>query len=282
MNDTLLLVNESQRHLDALTEVLENVGYEVIPCCSPREALEQLQEEPNVSGVLTDLYLQGIDGWRLCRLLRGHENPAISELPIIVYSALLEGEIVEEISSQVGATDFLALPLEPQTLLARVRRALAGGTKFSRQPVNIITHLEDIAKRVRQVLDPSRFSIRQIKPDEVNDKVATERLFVLGPDISRANLGHIIPLIRPPGSPGVAIFIHDNLSPVEILNCVLQGVDDVVDVKALDNLEEIFWRCRRHRSLLRVRELASQHYEQSHSHKNSAKRMFELFLNPIN
>ena len=282
MNETLLLVNESQDHLDALTELLENVGYEVIPCCSPREALEQLQEEPNVNGVLTDLYLEGIDGWRLCRLLRGHENDAISELPIIVYSALLEGEIVEEISSQVGATDFLALPLEPQALLSRVRRALSGGTKFSRQPVNIISDLDDSTEKVRQVLDPSLFSCRHLKLDEVNDSISTERLFVLGADVERSSLHQLIPLIRPPGSPGVAILIHDGFSPSEILDCVLKGVDDVVAINELNNLEEIFWRCRRHRSLLRVRELASQQFRQNSSQKSSAKRMFELFLNPMN
>jgi CheY-like chemotaxis protein len=69
--------------------------------------------------LITEILIPRVDGLTLCRLVRA--NPALRELPVLVFSILAAGTRARE----AGATAFLRKPLIESTFLAEVARAIA-------------------------------------------------------------------------------------------------------------------------------------------------------------
>lgn len=53
---------------------LRRAGYDVIEAESGEEALEKLQQNPDIRVALLDIMLPGIDGFEVCRRIRGHQS----------------------------------------------------------------------------------------------------------------------------------------------------------------------------------------------------------------
>jgi putative two-component system response regulator len=113
---TVLVVDddESARHL--LARLLSRQGYTVESAVDGVSALEAVQEsEPDV--VLLDVMMPGLDGFEVCRRLKG--DPATRLTPVVlVTGANDQAHRVEGLV--VGADDFLAKPVDTDELLARV------------------------------------------------------------------------------------------------------------------------------------------------------------------
>ena len=74
------------------------------------EALAGLSARPDVDLFVVDLHMPGIDGWKLCRLLRSPEFARFNATPILVVSATFTGDDVASITRELGAN---ALPRGP-------------------------------------------------------------------------------------------------------------------------------------------------------------------------
>ena len=106
-----LVVNDDPFQLRLTASILTRDGYEVLSCLDAEEALTQLSQR-GADVIITDLYMPGIDGWRLCRLLRSSAYKAFNRIPILVVSATFSGADAEEITAQLGADGFLSAPYE--------------------------------------------------------------------------------------------------------------------------------------------------------------------------
>jgi putative two-component system response regulator len=71
--------------------------------------------------VVTDVSMPGLSGPDLVRLLR--ENEATKDTPVIVLTGLHEASLKRQVLD-LGATDLLTKPIQPDDLLARLRSAL--------------------------------------------------------------------------------------------------------------------------------------------------------------
>ena len=110
---TILVVNDDPLQLRMLSKLLEKDGKEVITCLGGEEALGKLRKLNAVDLIVTDLYMPGIDGWKLCRLLRSAEFHHFNQTPILVISATFRGSDAEEITRELGANAFLSVPYSP-------------------------------------------------------------------------------------------------------------------------------------------------------------------------
>src|SRR5258706_361396 len=128
-NPTVLVVNDDPSQLRITSKALSCDGFEVLPCADAEQALRLLGEGGAVDVVVTDLYMPGIDGWRLCRLLRSAAFARFNTIPILVVSAIFSGSDAEDLTVQLGADGFLAAPYEPAKL-CRVVRNLIGDLKL--------------------------------------------------------------------------------------------------------------------------------------------------------
>jgi len=115
----VLVVDDDQDILDALSEILEVEGYTVQRARNGREALQRLEQGlPDL--VLLDLMMPVMDGWEFARSLGPGDRPSI-----IVLSA---DRNVSSKAKEIGALGWLAKPFELSELLAAVRRAVPAET----------------------------------------------------------------------------------------------------------------------------------------------------------
>ncbi len=96
---------------------LSPADYDHICASTGRDCLEKARAlDPDL--VLLDIRLPDLDGFEVCRKLRG--DPDLAEIPVILITAFNEPEARRR-GIEAGADDFIAKPLDPEELAARVR-----------------------------------------------------------------------------------------------------------------------------------------------------------------
>jgi two-component system response regulator FlrC len=117
MTSLPLLIVEDDRDLrDALCITLELAGYAVIPAADGSEALLAM-ERRRVGLVISDIQMQPLDGLGLLREIK----QVHSHVPVVLMTAF--GDIQSAVAAmRAGASDYLAKPFEPASLLAQVER----------------------------------------------------------------------------------------------------------------------------------------------------------------
>jgi len=117
MNERILVVDDTEAILDAVTDALATEGFEVQGASDGRTALEAAQAEP-FDLVILDLMLPGLSGTEICRRLR-----AESPVPIIMLTAR-DSEADRVLGLELGADDYITKPFSEVELLSRVRAIL--------------------------------------------------------------------------------------------------------------------------------------------------------------
>jgi CheY-like chemotaxis protein len=109
---SVLVVDDEVDIRTAMTEVLEEEGYEVYAAGDGKEGLDRLREkQPSV--ILLDLMMPGMNGWEFRRAQQ--REPEVSDIPVIVLTAMGRAPSIE-------AQSFLQKPFDLDTLLDEVRR----------------------------------------------------------------------------------------------------------------------------------------------------------------
>jgi CheY-like chemotaxis protein/HAMP domain-containing protein len=117
----LLLVDDDMRTVYALSAVLRAKGAEVLVADTGRAALDMLARHPDVELVLMDIMMPEMDGYEAIRRLR--LDPRFAQLPVIALTAkAMQGD--REKCIEVGATDYLAKPIDPENLATILRERL--------------------------------------------------------------------------------------------------------------------------------------------------------------
>jgi len=116
----ILCVEDDVNLQKNLSFILWREGYEVLCAQTGEEALELVRrEKPDL--ILLDLMLPGIDGYKVCGILK--KDPSTSEILVIMVTAKKRMEdIVAGLKDY--ADDYVTKPFEPQVLLARIQALL--------------------------------------------------------------------------------------------------------------------------------------------------------------
>ena len=113
----VLVVEDEAAIADTVLYALRSEGYGARHCLLGRQALELL-EEGGFELVVLDVGLPDINGFDVCRQLRG-----FSQVPVIFLTARND-EIDRVLGLELGADDYMAKPFSPRELVARVRARL--------------------------------------------------------------------------------------------------------------------------------------------------------------
>lgn len=112
---TVLLIEDDHDLSAAIAEYLGKQGIRVQVEARGDRALARIAElQPDL--VILDVMLPGMDGFEICRELRGHGNP----VPVIILTAK-EDDFDQVLGLELGADDYLAKPVQPRVLLARIK-----------------------------------------------------------------------------------------------------------------------------------------------------------------
>jgi HAMP domain-containing protein/signal transduction histidine kinase/CheY-like chemotaxis protein len=114
----ILIVDDDVRNLFALTTVFERYNINAITAESGHEAINILNENPNIEMVLMDIMMPEMDGYETTqKIRREHKN---TSLPIIAVTAkAMKGDRQKCI--EAGASDYITKPLKIDQLLSLMR-----------------------------------------------------------------------------------------------------------------------------------------------------------------
>ncbi len=114
----VLIVDDDTRNTFALVTVLEDKEMKVIAGKNGKEALELLEEHPDVDIVLMDIMMPEMDGYEATRHIRAQLK--YRKLPIIALTAkAMKGDKAKCIDA--GANDYLSKPIDMDRLLSLMR-----------------------------------------------------------------------------------------------------------------------------------------------------------------
>ncbi len=113
----VLLVDDDVRNLFALASLLEDRGMQVVFGETGTEALSALERHQDIDIVLMDIMMPDMDGNETIAAIR--KTPGLRELPIVAVTAkAMEGD--RQRSLEVGASDYITKPVEPDRLLSLI------------------------------------------------------------------------------------------------------------------------------------------------------------------
>ena len=114
----VLVVDDDARNIFALTTVLENHEMDVLSATNGRQAIELIEQTPDLSVVLMDIMMPEMDGYETMREIR--KDPRLRTLPILALTAkAMKGD--REKCLEAGASDYVAKPVNTDQLLSLLR-----------------------------------------------------------------------------------------------------------------------------------------------------------------
>ena len=114
----ILLVDDQPAKLLTYEAILEQLGENLIKANSAREAFEQLLKT-EIAIVLVDVCMPDLDGFQLAAMVR--EHPRFQKTAIIFVSAVLLADVDHLRGYEIGAVDYVPVPVIPEVLRAKVR-----------------------------------------------------------------------------------------------------------------------------------------------------------------
>jgi DNA-binding response OmpR family regulator len=112
----ILVVEDDRDIADLIAHALAKAGYETDRVASGPDALASARAAAP-DAIILDLMLPGLDGFDVCRALRGHDGTA--SIPIIMLTA--RGEEADRVAGlELGADDYVTKPFSAKELVARV------------------------------------------------------------------------------------------------------------------------------------------------------------------
>jgi DNA-binding response OmpR family regulator len=117
----IMIVDDDKEATDLLENLLKLEGYEPISVNDSTIAARIAGFlHPDV--FLLDLMMPGIDGFKLCRLIR--EDSEFAHTPIIIVTALSDNDS-RIVAFGAGASDYITKPYHPRELALKIKALIA-------------------------------------------------------------------------------------------------------------------------------------------------------------
>lgn len=120
---SILVVDDNHDNADIISQYLGAMyEYPIAVAYDGEEAL-RLFNEQRPAIVLLDVMMPGMDGWEVCRAMKGH--PELGGRVRVIMVTALDDLGDKRTALQTGADDFLEKPIDLPKLAAAVRRNAA-------------------------------------------------------------------------------------------------------------------------------------------------------------
>ncbi len=154
---TILIVEDDDDLVNLLEYRLHKGGFDTIIARDGNEAC-RLIKEVAVELVLLDILMPGMDGWEVCRRIRGHQDKRVATLPVIMLTALSNGE--NRIKGlECGADVYLAKPYSIREVVLNCRRLIAE----RRERVRLQSELDALREKEQGCYDAQRMLFHELR-----------------------------------------------------------------------------------------------------------------------
>jgi DNA-binding response OmpR family regulator len=134
MNTTILTIDDDPAITELLSVILRANGFEVLIANSGEEGI-RIAREKSPRLIILDLMMPDMDGWQVCKTVRGFTG-----VPILILSALDDPSVVASILD-AGADDYLVKPVPSAVLVAHLNKLRRRTGALHKLPQdNIILH----------------------------------------------------------------------------------------------------------------------------------------------
>jgi len=116
-NKKILIADDDEGIVDAVTMILEVMGYDVDYTYDGGAVIDAVKNKPDL--IMLDIWMSGYDGRDICKQLKN--DPKYSEIPILMISASRD---IRQSAMDAGANDFMEKPFEMDSLLNKVDHLL--------------------------------------------------------------------------------------------------------------------------------------------------------------
>ena len=111
-----VLIMEDEPNIRSFVVInLKRAGYEVVEAGTGQEALNQLQDHPEIGVAILDIMLPDMDGFEVCRRIRATNK----QMGVIMLTARTQ-EMDKITGLMTGADDYVTKPFSPAELTARI------------------------------------------------------------------------------------------------------------------------------------------------------------------
>ena len=111
-----VLIMEDEPNIRSFVVInLKRAGYEVVEAGTGQEALDQLQDHPEIGVAILDIMLPDMDGFEVCRRIRAPNK----QMGVIMLTARTQ-EMDKITGLMTGADDYVTKPFSPAELTARI------------------------------------------------------------------------------------------------------------------------------------------------------------------
>lgn len=117
MSETILVVDDNEDTLKIVGKILAVERYQVKTAKDGQEALRSIDNETPAL-ILLDIMIPKIDGFEVCRTIRG--NPLMDHIPILIISARID-DAAQRKASTLGANGYLVKPIISADILQKVK-----------------------------------------------------------------------------------------------------------------------------------------------------------------
>lgn len=118
---TILVIEDDKFLRELISQKLIKEGFKLLEAMDGEEGVKKIQQEkPDL--ILLDLILPGLDGFEV--LSQAKQDPALSEIPVIILSNLGQKEDIER-GLKMGAVDYLIKAhFTPGEIIEKIKQAL--------------------------------------------------------------------------------------------------------------------------------------------------------------
>jgi two-component system, cell cycle response regulator DivK len=117
----ILVVDDNFDNRNIIAQMLKLSGFQVVMASNGEQAIDMTEREaPDL--ILMDLAMPGLDGWSAASRIKA--RPDLAHVPMIAVTGHVTREEIER-AIQSGCADYLAKPIDFETMLLKVRSFLA-------------------------------------------------------------------------------------------------------------------------------------------------------------
>jgi two-component system, chemotaxis family, response regulator PixH len=117
----ILVVEDSRSELDLITLYLEQNSYQVISANNAEEGME-LAANQQPDAIVTDITMEGINGFEFCRLLKVY--PDTENIPVIACTAR-DRDLDRFWGQKQGIDIYITKPYSPEEIVDAIESAIA-------------------------------------------------------------------------------------------------------------------------------------------------------------
>lgn len=119
MKKKILIVDDDPRNIFALKLTLKARGFQLETSTMAQEAIQILENNPDIDLVLMDMMMPDMDGYEAVKIIR--QTPSIKHIPVIAVTAQAMEEDRQK-CLDAGAQDYVKKPIDVDVLLTAIEK----------------------------------------------------------------------------------------------------------------------------------------------------------------